>query len=269
MNTPFSFRRLGRWHLPAGALLLAACLTDESTVRGELGKGLFQYACDSSTRSCVSGAATVFPERIAVGTRFDLSFETNAGTADTGSLQPASEQLLEIRDSSWRAVQEGTVGILDVLPDGSLYDYTFVNIEPADGVQLYLQRAGSSTDAEERSDLSGWDAVAARIELASGSRTNLVVEARASDGSALAGEALLDFDCEDPFVVELIRPTRRPARFALGALAAGSTVCRLQALGYTQRFEVTVSGETDPPDAGPGDETDAGADAGTTDGGDK
>lgn len=247
--------------MSASALLLSACVADESAVRGELGKGLFLYTCDSSTRSCAGGSASVFPARIAVSTRFDLAFETSAGTADTGTLQPASEQLLEIRDSSWRTVRDGTAGILDVLPDGSLYDYTFVTIERATGVQLFLQRAESPGDATARSDVSGWDAVGGMIQLAPRSRTNLVVEARASDGAPLAGEALLDFVCDVPGVVELVRPTRRPARFALAALGTGTTTCTLQALGFTQRFAVTVSGDTDPPDAGPEKPDDGGADA--------
>ena len=270
MKTLSRFRS-GR--LAAATLLLAACL-DPSAVRGELGKGIFQYTCDSSTRSCSNGVATQFPDRIALDTRFDLSFETNGGMATTGTLQPASTQLLEIRDSSWRAVSAGEVGILNVLGDGSLYDYTFVTIEPATSVRFFLERPNDpfATGTWTLTDQESWDPLGAHVNLKGGESVKLIAEGQAADGAALAGESLLDFSCEDPGVAALVRPTRRPARFELGAVGPGTTTCTIQALGFSDHFEVTVSGHAEEPDPDPkpdsGTEPDGGSDGdASTDGG--
>ncbi len=252
-----------RWRLASLGLLLVACELDPSSVRGELGKGTFQYTCDSSTRTCKGGVADKFPERIAVDTRFDLGFVPNSGTASTGSLQPASEQLLEIRDSSWRAIGTGTVGILDVLPDGSLYDYTFVTIEPATSVRFFIERqsqsrAGAGT---EQSDVNAWQDLGELLELQSGRSLKLIAEAQAADGSALAGESLLDFECTTAGVAELVRPAQRPARFAIAGVGTGTTTCTLHALGVARTFEVRVTATPEQPDGGAEESHDAGTDA--------
>lgn len=260
MNTLF---HRAPWRFASLGLLLAACQPDPSSVRGELGKGTFQYTCDSSTRICKGGVADKFPGRIAVDTRFDLGFVPNSGTASTGSLQPASEQLLEIRDSSWRAIGSGTVGILDVLPDGSLYDYTFVTIEPATSVRFFIERIAQPRGgaATEQSDLNAWHDLDALLELQTGRSLKLIAEAQAADGSALAGEALLDFQCTTTGVAELVRPAQRPARFAIAGIGTGTTACTLHALGVARTFEVRVTGAPEQPDGGAEESHDAGTDA--------
>ena len=265
MHIPSSFPH---WRLVLCAASLAACLDDASIVRGELGRGTFQYTCDSSTRDCTEGHATVFPERIAVETRFDLSFVSNGGTARTGALEPASERLLEIRDSGWRALVPGTAGILQVRPDRTLEDYTFVTLEPAAYLTVLVGRplgrqSGLTTDRVT------WETVVGRVELNAGESIPIVVEPTAADGTTLAGEPLLELACDRASIVSLARPTRRPARFALVGESAGATACTLQALGFSERIEITVGQGTGPTvDAGPDPEPDASTDAGTeTDGG--
>lgn len=259
MNTLF---HRAPWRFASLGLLLAACQLDPSSVRGELGKGTFQYTCDSSTRVCKAGVADKFPERIALDTRFDLGFVPNSGTVSTGSLRPASEQLLEIRDSSWRAIGSGTVGILDVLPDGSLYDYTFVTIEPATSVRFFTERSAQARGVgTEQSDLNAWQDLGALLELQTGRSLKLIAEAQAADGSVLAGESLLDFECTTAGVAELVRPAQRPARFAIAGIGTGTTACTLHALGIAHTFEVRVTEAPEQPDGGAEESHDAGVDA--------
>lgn len=242
---------------------------DPSSVRGELGKGRFQYACDSSTRACDGAFATTFPERIAVETRFDLSFAPFGSVATTTSLEPASEHLLEIRDFAWRAREPGTVGILAVLGDRSLYDYTFVRLEAAAGIRLFVPSTSDPLISFGEPD-EEWDAVFDSLALIAGEKTELIVEPEATDGSVLAGEPLVDFACETPGIVELVRPARRPARYALQGLARGSAACTIQALGFSQRFQVNVAnGQAPQPDAGPDARADAQSDASPADAGDE
>ncbi len=242
--------------LLAGATLLAACL-DPSSVRGELNKGRFLYVCDSSTRECEGGYATTFPSRIAVDTRFNLSFDPFNG-AYVGSLESASERLLASRQASqtgWRALVPGMVGILDLSSNGELVDYTFVRLENANAIQVYAPRRardGFRTETE-------WEAVVGSVALSNGQSTELIVEPVATDGVGLAGEALLDVTCDPPGIVELVRPSKRPARFALQATSVGATTCALTALGFTERFIVRVDGRSPEPDGGT--DVDAGMDA--------
>lgn len=245
----------------AAAALLVACTqlgSDPTTVDGELGRGTFQYECDSSTRTCTGAAASVFPTRVAVDTRFGLSFVPDDHTVALDSLEPASSNLLEVRDFAWRALKPGTVGIMSRPRGGDLEDYTFMTLERAAGVRFYAGPLGDANVEGTRSlGANDWRSIVTDVELAVGRSRALVAEPEAVDGDVLAGEPLLDFACAAD-LVELLRPSRRPTWFYLVGKNAGTTTCKLSALGFEQSFVATVDPKPDEP---PPDPEDAGTDA--------
>ena len=269
MHLPSSFAARRHRAVAPALLFLAACTpVGDSAVRGELGRGTFQYTCDSSTRDCADGIAVDFPTRVAVGTRFGLSYEPFEGTARLDALEPSSPDLLEVRDYAWRALRPGTVGLMSRPPQGELHDYTFVKLEQAAGVRFFTAPAGqggTGTDAADPSTRSvAWHQLGDELVLGSQSTVALVAEPEGADGAALAGEPLLDFECDEPGIVNLIRPARRPAYFYLAAAGTGAVRCTLEALGAMQRVDITI--EPDPyeepePDAGSSADAGIAADA--------
>lgn len=254
---PLARSLLRRWAPSCVAFALAACTPvdlDPGTVSGELGNGVFRYDCDSSARRCDSnGSAPEFPARIAVGTRFSLSYEPNGYTSRVSlDLEPVSTSYLEVRDDGWSVLREGVAGILSRNASGDVYDYMYVELVAANSVRYF------SADVPEEGGQDGSWVPLADMTLEQGARKQLVVEPLTRQGDPVAGEPLLEFSCDKP-VVSLDKPLTRPRRYTLTANAEGEARCTLRALGQVQEFAVTVrSGSTPPPnDAG----TDAGSDA--------
>jgi hypothetical protein len=139
---------------------LVACGASDAEVEGNLGQGVFSYHCiDDGDPSCPDGAKSAatctggqtssptssvtdacFPSRVALGTRFRLSYVPNAATSQTGNpqLQVVSPAYLEdTEEGLLRALKPGFAGVYTrSTVNDSLLDYTLVKVVAGTSLEL-------------------------------------------------------------------------------------------------------------------------------------
>jgi hypothetical protein len=244
------------WRKPGWGLIVAllpACTLDpafDASAPGALGKGTFHYRCVGSTDAiCVDpNAQAIFPDCIALGSSFRLSFEANADEFADARLQIAGNGALSGSEPLFTAVGEGPATIL-AMTDERIVDLRHFSVEAPTGIGVVW---GGGVRLTEPLML----AVDQVVE----------VEPHAEGSCApLGGTLPLEVVSADEAVVRIhgYRPLR------LAGVTQGATQVRLRLGDVERAIEVVVtstSGTTT--GTADGDESSGDTDGGDTDGGD-
>jgi hypothetical protein len=182
--------RLFLWvALLASTTACGSSSSDPPGTPGELGNGVFRYACDDvSDWVCDSGEAntTTLPDVIAVGSRFRLSFDPSAegsATVTTGS----PEFLEKLSTDTFEAKKNGTVSVIAKRGEVVL-DFLHLRLSSADTVRV------DRTDATE-TQLIG-------LSLAAGETVSLRAFAMDDANDTLAGALGCAWSSSDDTVVK-------------------------------------------------------------------
>lgn len=237
--------------LVIAALGLAGCADSDSAV-GELGNGVFRYRCDSATRHCVDGSAAQFPRSVALGSRFSLSYGRSDRRQSLSVLQAVSSHRLQERAGFWQAMKTGLAGVVALDPAGRVEDYSFVNVLTVHSVDVWVRSAERGVQGDARND--EWVRLSSPWPLRMGAAQPILLGATDLLGEELAGESVLQLQCT-PALLSLTAPVEPSVTYALRPLEAGHASCELRGYDKTVRFDVQVTDDALPDDAGA---TDAG-----------
>jgi len=125
------------------AISLAACgLSNEATpgTVGELGNGLFSYGCASDSDPICDGGSgpQVLPRRVALASRFSMTYTPSDATEGSATVESVSEDfLIESNElgAAFKAVHVGTGGLL-ARRGNTVVDIIHLDIAPVDHVQI-------------------------------------------------------------------------------------------------------------------------------------
>lgn len=179
----------------AAGLSLSGCGPLGPGSMGELGNGLFTYACDSdSDPMCDSGATgQAMPKRVALGSRFSVTFTATDNAS--AIVEPVSEDFLtktETVGASFKAVGAGVGGLLAKRGE-TVLDLYHVEISAVDHVQV--DASGESIHTVE-----GISA----LELAPGETAELRGFAVDASDQVLAGALSCEWSTADDTVGEIL-----------------------------------------------------------------
>jgi hypothetical protein len=205
-------RTLNKLALVAAGLGLATACSPTGT-QGELGHGVFAYACvDDSDIGCDE---VTLPTAVAVGARFGLSYDAEVTEkSDTdhrhelvAKLSSASERMLQTTpEQQFVPLQAGQLAILARLDDGRVADLVHVN-----AVQPLL---GFFDGEQPLSD----------ITLSEGDTNQISARAlHPTNGDRLAGSLACAWSVDDNSIVDLVQMSR-PCRVELQANASGVVI---------------------------------------------
>jgi hypothetical protein len=217
---------LGRVAMLSVALpgLLAGCSSIEpDETPGELGNGAFRYVCVGEDAMCPdNGSATQFPERVATGARFDVTYQLYVD-ASGAEVSTASTQLIEPSGAAFRARRAGTAALLARRTvDGVTVDFAHLGIEDASAIGLETPSGQSM-----------------KLVMALGSSQELLAVPLDAFDAPLAGALSFDWKSSDPSVIAL--EIASPAtRMRLTAAGSGTALLTVQSAALARELEVTV-----------------------------
>lgn len=236
----------------ASALCLGGCVftgsdsEDDRPARpGELGAGNFRYICvGDSDPFCEDGAvASTFPERFAIGGRFDLAFEPEDNFFfDNGVIPRVIAPVLgavQTEAMTFQFLREGYSAFIARDNEGAVIDIRHLYAAP-------VARIAVTTDSSQ--DL-------AMIELGVGQ--DQAVDALPQDDfrSTLAGSLDYVWSTDDPTVAEVITADF-DTDISIRANAVGETTLRIVTGAFEQTLTIVVT-EDAPPDPTTESDTDA------------
>lgn len=122
----------------AALAALAACAPQEQRKEGELGKGEFIYRCAEASADLQCDPYTdpeQFPQFMAVGSRFELDYEANEGSA--AGVAPASTGFADSEGNGrFRLVKEGKIAFI-ARAFGEVIDFIHLDVRPVGGVVVF------------------------------------------------------------------------------------------------------------------------------------
>jgi hypothetical protein len=205
-------------------IMLAACSSIEpDETPGELGNGAFRYVCVDDDAMCpTGGAATQFPERVATGARFDVTYQLfQDGSAV--QVSPASTELIEPSGAAFRARRAGIAALLARRTvDGVTVDFAHLGIEDPSEIGIETQSGKP---------------MALVMEL--GSSQELHAMPLDAFNAPLAGALPFDWTSSDAAVLKLeLAPPA--ARMRVLAVGSGTATLTVQSAPLVRALEVTV-----------------------------
>ena len=239
------------------ALLVAAGCSEpfggSAIKEGELGSGYFFYLCvgDSDFYCDEGGQADDFPEAIAVGSRFDLGYNTDLdGTVPR--VEPGSASLVTDGPGLYMA-RAGYAVVLATRGFGDVIDLLHI----------------VGRDVERFAVFTGDSQELVRIELQPGER--LTLEARPQDDNRTTLAGSLDYTwASDDEAVFQIASADLDETAEIEGVGPGTAMLSISAGGFTTMIEVAIGGvSTDDTtsDSGDTEATDDAMDSGSGDAG--
>jgi hypothetical protein len=222
------------------ALLLGGCgpLGLGPGTTGELGNGIFTYACSSDSDPICDDALGFheMPKAVAVGSRFGALFKPSGSSGNTGSAQvrPASRELLietEDLDSSFKAVAPGTAGLL-AYRGSTVVDFIHVRLANIAHIQI-----DKLTD-EFNLNRNGITSIDIDVD------DDVTVRAAGVDESdeLLAGALSCSWKSDDSAIAEIVTlPSDN--RIRVIGRAIGETKLRVEISELTAELTVKVTGK--------------------------
>jgi hypothetical protein len=164
MNLSSYEARLCAWAMPFTAVLvmlpaaLAAGCAPQEEQGGTLDNGNFNYACvstdDPECPDDVSDTPTAFPT-IALGGTFSLTYTSTNSSYDEVTVLAVSPDFFLSQGQNFTAIRTGGPGFFAETPQGTIIDYTQVDVEPISSIQI-----ADTTQSFSSSDVHTYTATA-------------------------------------------------------------------------------------------------------------
>ena len=220
--------------------------------KGNLGKGVFNYRCldgtndDVACRGLAGGTSpTKFPDSVAVGGRFRVTFTPSSDTQSAGNptLRGVStEYLASDSNGEFHALKAGYVGIVaKSTVNSDVIDYTLMRIVDVKSLQLTLPAdpfpdAGTG-DAGDASAVP--DAGASAFVLVVGGTQTITASPAGPRNEKLAGTLDYAWTTSDPSVLSL-QGTNPTSSMAILGKAAGRATLKVTSDNMEASYEVAV-----------------------------
>ncbi|MEA2750995.1 MAG: hypothetical protein QOI41_5138 [Myxococcales bacterium] len=224
----------------AAALAAGCSLSDPGLKPGELGNGGFHFSCDDAVAcSKYTGSATQFPDAVALGSTFAVTFTPksasgldihfNEAAPDRGiTVSPVSDVFVTRGANGLVALKTGYATINSRDAAGHLVDYIVLRVAKPDALVVY------SAD-QPTTDPVAVDAV--QLSLSQGDRKTFRAFAQ-QNKAGLAGSLQLEWTSTNPLVAEVTSTTGGVA--TLVPRSTGSAMLVATGGTFTQQVPITV-----------------------------
>ena len=226
--------------LLAAALAAGCSLSDPGVKQGELGNGGFHFSCDDAV-ACgqYTGSATKFPDAVALGSTFAVTFTPksasgldihfNEAAPDRGiTVSPVSEVFVGRGVNGLVGLKTGYATIASRDAAGQLVDYVVIRVAKPDALIVY------SAD-QPTSDPLPVDTV--ELSLSQGDRKTFRAFAQQNKAS-LAGSLQVEWKSTNALVAEVQSTTGGVATVV--PRSAGSAMLVATGGTFTQQVPITV-----------------------------